>query len=118
MQVDYERLATELGMSNVRSASNAWSAIKKKIMARAPMKEGDGEGAATPKPKATPRKRATPKKTDDEGDDDEGTPKKKPRSTKKKTAKSEDKVDDGEGEGDDEEGAKGSASPIKQEMEE
>jgi hypothetical protein len=100
-------------MSNVRSASNAWSAIKKKIMARAPMKEGDGEGAATPKPKATPRKRATPKKTDDEG-----TPKKKPKSAKKKAAKSEDKVNDGEGEGDGEEGAKGSASPIKQEMEE
>jgi len=100
-QIDYERLAGFAGMSNPRSASNAWAKIKNKLLVNpdgtaaspAPKKAGggrkkaapaDGE-AATPKKAATPRKRA-PKKQEVDGE--EASPKKKGRAAKK-TEKSE-----------------------------
>ncbi|KAJ5059870.1 hypothetical protein J3E72DRAFT_268844 [Bipolaris maydis] len=92
-EIDYDKLAAFAGMSNPRSASNAWAKIKVKLItpasdgtvpptpkkaprakkAVAPKKEGDeADGDATPK--ATPRKRAS-KKQEVDGD---SSPKKKP----------------------------------------
>ena len=111
-QVDYTKLAAELNMSNVRSASNAWAAIKKKIMAKAGIEKAVNgeEGGGSEKPKATPKKRAKKAASEGvDGDDEEGgSPKKKARTPKKK-AKSEEKVqEDGEDEG----------SPVKKEVDE
>jgi len=53
-QVDYGRLADACGMSNPRSASNAWGRIKKKITARARIFTngyGSEASAATPSKK-------------------------------------------------------------------
>lgn len=58
MQIDYHKLAEACGMSNHRSASNAWSNIKKKLFSDLPAAvDEDGNPVATPK-----RKRATPAK--------------------------------------------------------
>ncbi|GKT44556.1 uncharacterized protein ColSpa_04737 [Colletotrichum spaethianum] len=98
-EIDYPRLAAACGMTNPRSASNAWSGIKKKLFADMPAPaDEDGNPVATP----SKRKRGTPAKKKavsaaDEGDElanSDGeeklvveTPKKK-RNTpaKKKTA--------------------------------
>jgi hypothetical protein len=93
MQIDYDKLATYAGMSNPRSASNAWAKIKTKLMtpsdgsapAPTPKKGGakkkvtaEGEEGETSPTKKTPRKRAA-KKQDVDGD---ASPKKKGRSKK------------------------------------
>ncbi|KAL1794745.1 hypothetical protein ACET3X_006561 [Alternaria dauci] len=74
-EIDYEKLAGYAGMSNPRSASNAWAKIKLKLMSPA----ADGTAPATPK--KTPRKKAAAAKQedDDEEDADVAAPKKTPR---------------------------------------
>ncbi|KAH7123608.1 hypothetical protein B0J11DRAFT_316210 [Dendryphion nanum] len=102
-EIDYEKLAAKAGMSNPRSASNAWAKIKAKLMAGAdntdapatPKKSrakgkknvtttktnGDGsEGDDVETPKKTPAKRKAKKQDGDEG----GSPKKKSRTPAKK----------------------------------
>ncbi|KAJ0160004.1 hypothetical protein CTA2_8771, partial [Colletotrichum tanaceti] len=57
-ELDYQKLAAACGMTNPRSASNAWGAIKKKIFTDVPPAvDEDGKPVQTPK-----RKRATPAK--------------------------------------------------------
>lgn len=76
LQVDYNKLAGYLGMTNPRSAGNAWGSIKKKLGFG-----GDAirSGASTPASGRTAsRKRKTGSEDDDE-DVDEPTPTKKPR---------------------------------------
>ncbi|KAF2831134.1 hypothetical protein CC86DRAFT_452289 [Ophiobolus disseminans] len=100
-EIDYDKLATFAGMSNPRSASNAWAKIKGKLMVNpdgttipTPKKVAggkkkvaakddveDSETAATPT-KKTPRKRAA-KKQDVDGD---ASPKKKGRAATKKAS--------------------------------
>lgn len=90
-------------MTNPRSASNAWAAIKKKIAVNGGItKDKDSNGTAenggsearTPKPKPTPRKRG--KKADAEDGDGASPTKKKKATPKKKAAKSEDMVGEDE----------------------
>ncbi|KAF2626852.1 hypothetical protein BU25DRAFT_469914 [Macroventuria anomochaeta] len=64
-EIDNEKLAAFAGMSNPRSASNAWANIKKKLMM-------PSDGSAPP----TPKKAAGRKKKDEAGEDGEDTPKK------------------------------------------
>jgi hypothetical protein len=76
-------------MGNVRSASNAWATIKKKIMARGGgVGAGSEAGASTPT-KATPKKRA--KKAVEGGDYEEtaASPKKMAKTSKKSNVKVE-----------------------------
>lgn len=113
MQVDYNKLAELCGMSNPRSASNAWAMIKKKIMAKGGVSKANGEDGATT-PKATPSKaKATPKrkKKNEDLDDAEGeSPTKKGKGKKGQASpKSETKVDE------EDEDAGSGASPIKKE---
>ncbi|CAI6277447.1 unnamed protein product [Periconia digitata] len=104
--IDYEKLAGFAGMSNHRSAYNAWTKIKGKLFAnmdeaqstpkRGRKKPVDGEGGETPK-KATPRKRAAKKNVDADADADaDGSPVKKPRATKVKTEVKDDNADNGD----------------------
>jgi hypothetical protein len=82
LQIDYEKLAGYAGMSNPRSASNAWAKIKLKLMTPAP------DGAVPTTPKKTPRKKtASAKQNDGEEGADTATPKKTPR---KRVAKKQD----------------------------
>ncbi|PVI08148.1 hypothetical protein DM02DRAFT_666122 [Periconia macrospinosa] len=78
--VDYDKLAAFAGMSNPKSASNAWAKIKGKLFAN------QAEGAAAA---ATPKRGRAKKVVDKEGDE---TPKTTPR---KRTAK-KDANDDNE----------------------
>lgn len=79
-QLDYDMLAAECGMTNPRSAGNAWRAIRAKLAAHAGMsKDGNGEsngaeagGNGSAKP--TPSKKRAKAKT--EKDDDESPSKK------------------------------------------
>ncbi|KAK5132093.1 hypothetical protein LTR08_000343 [Meristemomyces frigidus] len=77
-KVDYKKLASLAGFTNVASASNAWSKIKKKIQAQA--EEGgasNGMDAASGEegtPKPTPSKKRAKGKADK--DDDESPTKK------------------------------------------
>lgn len=97
-QVDYEKLAAAMGMGNVRSASNAWGILKKKLG------NPDLLGTPTKEPKTpgtkTPRKRTakTPANDDDENGEAAETPTKKRRGVaskaKGKVAKKEADVDD------------------------
>ncbi|KAF2261854.1 hypothetical protein CC78DRAFT_535309 [Lojkania enalia] len=91
-EIDYEKLAGFAGMSNPRSASNAWTKIKNKLMAgggpgdrgASPNRNGNANGADEPTtPKKTPRKRASKKETID---GEPVTPKKRNRTTKAKKA--------------------------------
>ncbi len=98
-------------MTNPRSASNAWAAIKKKLTA---IREAEGEdGAGT---KATPSTKRG-KKADANGDDDdvEGeSPKKKARTPRKKKEKVEaEEKAASKAEGDGEES--GAGGPVKNE---
>ncbi|KAJ4409098.1 hypothetical protein N0V91_002914 [Didymella pomorum] len=72
-EVDIEKLANFAGMTNPRSAGNAWNALKKKLM-------------APPDPNAppTPKKGGARKKKGVDGEKGEGNPKK---TTRKRTAK-------------------------------
>jgi hypothetical protein len=68
IQVDYEKLANYAGMTNPRSASNAWAKIRTKL------NTATGDGASTT-PKKTPKKKAAApaaaaEKTDDDGSGD------------------------------------------------
>ncbi|KAH9879398.1 hypothetical protein J1614_002838 [Plenodomus biglobosus] len=129
-EIDYEKLAAFAGMSNHRSASNAWARLKSKLMTPSdgtappltPKKGGgrkkvvkeeggddanaDAKAAPTPKKTPTPRKRAA-KKQDVDGD---ASPKKKSRA--KSAAKVESDDDD------DNNNNKLAESPVKQEPEE
>ncbi|KAH8895917.1 hypothetical protein GQ53DRAFT_804086 [Thozetella sp. PMI_491] len=87
-EVDYVRLAEACGMQNHRSASNAWSSIKKKLtehgsLPATPSKEGSA--------KKTPSKRKT---ATDNGDDEESTdtPSKKTRGKKPAAVKKEEEA--------------------------
>ncbi|UPX11616.1 uncharacterized protein EKO05_0002213 [Ascochyta rabiei] len=66
-EIDNDKLAAFAGMSNPRSAGNAWSNLKKKLMT-----SGDSP-PPTPKKAAASRKKAV---KDDAGEDGEATPKK------------------------------------------
>ncbi|KAJ9142908.1 hypothetical protein NKR23_g6784 [Pleurostoma richardsiae] len=85
-EIDYEKLASELGMSNHRSAANAWGLIKKKLAIVLPTISKANKEPKTPK---TASKRKTPAKAADAAggaDDDEDaveTPTKKPRGPRK-----------------------------------
>lgn len=91
-QVNYEKLAAECGMTNIRSASNAWTTIKKKIMARGSggaigtKSNGTSEDSAATPMKSTPKKRA--KKPDaDDAEAVGASPAKKAKTPKKSKAK-------------------------------
>lgn len=74
-KVNYDKLAKLCNFSNVKSASNAWGAIKKKLAAQGT--GGDAaDGTTTPKAtKVTPKKRGKKAaEEDDEDDDEEATP--------------------------------------------
>ena len=115
-QVDYAKLAEACGMTNPRSASNAWANIKKKILAHAGITKEDGEGTGSPTkktPKATPRKRTKASAGGGDGDDEVTlvAKKVKPTPKKKAAAKSEATVgEDGEGDG-----AEGDEAKVKEE---
>ncbi|TEA11319.1 hypothetical protein C8034_v007804 [Colletotrichum sidae] len=109
-EVDYTRLAAACGMTNSRSAYNAWMRIKTKLFTAPPADEDNGAASsaagAAPSAASTPkRKRAAPKKknaaapaveANDEEDDElnaeteeklnVATPAKKRRATPKKSA--------------------------------
>ncbi|EQB48490.1 hypothetical protein GCG54_00003687 [Colletotrichum gloeosporioides] len=74
-EIDYPKLAEACGMTNPRSASNAWAAIKKKLFADmpAPAANEDGTAATTPakRKRATPRKKTAPAPTPSTEEDDE-----------------------------------------------
>ncbi|KAF2765676.1 hypothetical protein EJ03DRAFT_377597 [Teratosphaeria nubilosa] len=109
-KVDYEKLAQACGMTNPRSASNAWAAIKKKLLA---MAGGSGENgaAAAAAPKSTPgRKRGKQAVEHVDGDDDEeGASPTKKQKTPAKGGRGK------KGKKDEEKGVEGSESPIKKE---
>jgi hypothetical protein len=102
-QIDYNKLANFAGMSNPRSAGNAWAKIKAKLIlptgdgatpaptpkkaagrkkANAAPAEDDEDGEAPQTPKKTPRKRAAKKS---EVDGEEASPKKRGRPAKKQS---------------------------------
>ncbi|KAI8239368.1 hypothetical protein K4K55_001910 [Colletotrichum sp. SAR 10_96] len=58
-EIDYPKLAEACGMTNPRSAANAWGVIKKKLFADMPAPAANEDGTATTPAK---RKRATPRK--------------------------------------------------------
>ncbi|OHF00749.1 hypothetical protein CORC01_04066 [Colletotrichum orchidophilum] len=58
-EVDYQKLAAACGMTNPRSASNAWSGIKKKLFADLPAPVNESSSPASTPAK---RKRTTPAK--------------------------------------------------------
>ncbi|OHW90954.1 hypothetical protein CSPAE12_10496 [Colletotrichum incanum] len=72
-EIDYPRLATACGMTNPRSASNAWSGIKKKLFADMPAPvDENGNPIVTPskRKRGTPAKKKTaPAPAADEGDE-------------------------------------------------
>ncbi|KAL1603887.1 hypothetical protein SLS60_005479 [Paraconiothyrium brasiliense] len=87
--VDYEKLANYAGMTNPRSAGNAWAKIRNKLNSAT----GDGAALTTPK-KTPPKKKAAAAKADkadgDAAGDDE-TPKK---ATPRKRTPKKQEVDD------------------------
>jgi hypothetical protein len=101
-QMDYEKLAGACGMTNPRSASNAWSSIKKKLFANVPAAavEKDGKAPKTPGRKRKTKAEETAAPAADGSDEDKkeevATPAKKKRATpaKKKAPKSASKVKD------------------------
>ncbi|KAK4955661.1 hypothetical protein LTR10_006600 [Elasticomyces elasticus] len=105
-KANYAKLATMCGMTNKGSASNAWSAIKKKIIAMGDgatsngTAKGDAEG--TPKPKSSPKKRAAPKA------DKEESPTKKAKGGRKTKAQKEAEAAEAAAASEE-----GSASPVK-----
>ncbi|KAL6711950.1 hypothetical protein ACN47E_002993 [Coniothyrium glycines] len=77
-EIDNDKLANFAGMSNSRSAGNAWAKIKAKLMT-------PSDGSAPPTPKKGGAKKAAAKDVNDE--DGADTPKKTPR---KRPAKKQD----------------------------
>ncbi|KAJ9156848.1 hypothetical protein NKR19_g4125 [Coniochaeta hoffmannii] len=120
-EIDYQKLADACGMTNPRSASNAWSMIKKKLFINVPApNKGDGTAApATPgkKRKAPAAKKATVHGNDandndaavkaepgaEDGDDiqAEASPPKKARSRAKPKPRTPAKVKDEDKDGSD-----------------
>ncbi|EMF17333.1 uncharacterized protein SEPMUDRAFT_104602 [Sphaerulina musiva SO2202] len=97
-KVNWQKLAGLMGMSNERSAANAWGRIKKKLAQRvASANDGDNddEGSAaaassTPKSKATTGKKRGRKPAsaaDDHHDDDDEDAKPPPKKSRAKKAK-------------------------------
>ncbi|KAJ8112270.1 hypothetical protein OPT61_g5331 [Boeremia exigua] len=98
-EIDYEKLANFAGMTNPRSAGNAWANIRKKLIAPdgsvpptpkkagGRKKKGDVGEDGEPTPKKTPRKRVN--KDSEDGD---ASPKKKARATKAKPKEEESTV--------------------------
>ncbi|KAH9822945.1 RNA polymerase I specific transcription initiation factor [Teratosphaeria destructans] len=115
-KIDYDKLAQECGMTNPRSASNAWAAIKKKLLA---MAGGSGENgaeaaataAAAAAPKSTPGKKRGKKAADHvDGDgDEEGASPTKKQKTPAKGGRGK------KGRKDEEKGVEGRESPVKKE---
>ncbi|KAI6803974.1 hypothetical protein KC356_g6884 [Hortaea werneckii] len=105
-KLDYEMLAAECGMTNPRSAGNAWRAIRAKLIANAGISKdgnsdangadaGGGNGSAKP----TPSKKRAKAKTEK---DDNESPTKKARGAaagKEKKGKKTDAAVDGEVDG-------------------
>ncbi|KAJ4385634.1 hypothetical protein N0V93_010063 [Gnomoniopsis smithogilvyi] len=88
-EIDYEKLAQELSMANPRSASNAWSSIKKKMAwsATASSTPATAKSTATKRKKAAIPKAATADdEDDDEEENDSPAPKKKKTPARKKPA--------------------------------
>ncbi|KAL8304425.1 hypothetical protein RB597_004390 [Gaeumannomyces tritici] len=69
-EIDMNKLADALGMTNVGSATNAWGRIKKKLFSGIPAAAGGGSGSVTA---TATRKRKSPAKATaaDDGRDDE-----------------------------------------------
>lgn len=106
-QVDYNKLAELSGMTNPKSAANAWAAIKKKLAARGSLVKDDGGDTGTASPAKTPKSKPRAKrgkKADDEDDDAEESPTKKvkptPKGKKGKAAKSEPEIEEDASDGD------------------
>ena len=82
--MDYDKLAAAMGMSNVRSASNAWGILKKKLgnpdLLGTPAKEPKTPGSKTPRKRAAAK---APANDDDENGEVE-TPTKKRKSARVK----------------------------------
>ncbi|QIW97211.1 hypothetical protein AMS68_002729 [Peltaster fructicola] len=86
VKMDYEKLATLCGYTNVRSASNAWSAIRKKLNSLAATGATDADAASTPKSSTKKRTKA--------GSDD-ATPAKRSRKAGKVKHEQTDDAEDG-----------------------
>ncbi|KAK1574266.1 uncharacterized protein LY79DRAFT_593428 [Colletotrichum navitas] len=130
-EIDYTALASACGMTNPRSASNAWSAIKKKLFSNMPAPvDEDGNPIMTPskRKRASPvKKKAAPAPTAEEGDELAGsdgeeklvveTPKKKRATPAKKKPAAAATAADGEGADEEEEApetpAKKKRAPAK-----
>lgn len=90
-EIDYEKLAEACGMTNPRSASNAWSMIKKKLFANTP--DGAAKSETPAKKRKAPAKKTPAKDAavkNEAADDDleaEATPMKKARSSTKPKVK-------------------------------
>ena len=99
VQIDYSKLAEACGMKNVRSASNAWAQIKKKILSKSNITKDDAEGEEENRkdtPKTTgKRKRANTTTAAAAEDITTETPAKKPKG-KGRPKKSEVKVEEAE----------------------
>lgn len=105
LQIDYPAVASRMGLTNVRSASNAWGTLKKKILAiDAQDKAANPDKAAaaeesTASTKATTKtptkgKRAAAAITEGDADAEIATPTKKPRGRKPKAATATPKTED------------------------
>ncbi|KAM0330963.1 hypothetical protein ACHAQA_003920 [Verticillium albo-atrum] len=94
-EIDYNRLAAATGMTNPRSASNAWSALKKKLFngtppvtpakAKAAAAAVEGGDSEKKRKRATPKKKVT--KTEGDGDDMDAVPQETPVKKKRTPAK-------------------------------
>ncbi|RMY73149.1 hypothetical protein D0863_04044 [Hortaea werneckii] len=125
-KLDYDMLAAECGMTNPRSAGNAWRGIRAKLLANAGTgKEANGDangsdagGNGPAKP--TPSKKRTKAKME-KHDDDDGSPTKKARGAaaagKGKKGKKTDVAAAVDGEVDGEEGGKVKTEAVDDEVE-
>ncbi|KAI3392068.1 hypothetical protein diail_6297 [Diaporthe ilicicola] len=86
-EIDFPELAAELGMTNPRSAVNAWAQIKKKMNwnVKVPDSPAGGKAAGTGK-----RKKAVSNDGDDDGDEETAAPAKKAKAAAKPRKKSSD----------------------------
>ncbi|KAK0648040.1 hypothetical protein B0T16DRAFT_388357 [Cercophora newfieldiana] len=99
--INYEQLAARCGMTNPRSASNAWLAIRKKIIEHGNIPVIDSEGNTLPvmNPFSNSKRKAS---DDDEGTDGPAsakkTPAKRARPTPKKPAAAAENMNGEDGE--------------------
>ncbi|KAF2013529.1 hypothetical protein BU24DRAFT_411260 [Aaosphaeria arxii CBS 175.79] len=114
-EVDYKKLAQMAGMTNDRSASNAWGKIKVKLMSGGT----PGSAPATPKRGGAKKPAATPKGKTENGDNEaetnggDGSP--APKKTPRKRAAKKQEVD-GEPSSPKKKGGRG--AKVKQESQE